>query len=151
MCPSVETGHYVDIMNPGEGFANIGRRTAEFFHLGMNYIEKCLFGELWNSDGRSKMGTLHGECERLCRSQVDPNVMKTYDEDKRFIINYVNANIIEAAMTYFRYGPEGGISLTAYSTCFRSLEEQTQWVYEVFDSFIDQYIYPCWSGENKRR
>ena len=33
---------------------------------------------------------------------------------------------------------------------FRSLEDQTQWVYEVFGSFIDQYIYPCLSGENKQ-
>ena len=33
---------------------------------------------------------------------------------------------------------------------FRSLEEQTQLVYEVFGSFIDQYVYPCWSGENKQ-
>ena len=62
-------------MNPGGRFANIGRRTAEFIHLGMNYMEKCLFGELWNSDGRSKMGTLRGECECLCRPQVDLNVM----------------------------------------------------------------------------
>ena len=102
-------------MNPGERFANIGWCTAEFFHLGMNYIEKCLFSELWKSDGRSEMSTLRGECERLCRSQVDPNVMKSYDADKRFIINYVNANIIEAAMTFSWYGREGGISLTADS------------------------------------
>ena len=32
--------------------------------------------------------------------------MKAYDADKRFIINNVNANIIEAAMTFFLYGPE---------------------------------------------
>ena len=108
----------LDIMNPGERFANICSRTEAFFHLGMNYMEKCLFGELWNSDGRSEMSTLRGECERLGRSQVDPNVMKAFDADKRFIINYVNANIIEAAMTFFRYGPEGRISRTAYSICF---------------------------------
>ena len=51
----------LDIMNPRERLANIGRSTAEFFHLGINYMEKCLFGELWNSDGISEMGTLRGE------------------------------------------------------------------------------------------
>ena len=140
----------LDNMNPGERFANIGRCTAEFFHLGMNYMEKCLFGELWNGDGRSELGTLRGECERLCRSQVDPNVMKAYDADKRFIMNYVNANIIEAAMTFFGMDEREGSPSLHTPPVFRNLEEQAQWVYEVFGGFIDQYVYPCWSGENKQ-
>ena len=44
----------LDNINPRERFANLGRCTAEFFHLGMNYMEKCVFDELWNKDGNSQ-------------------------------------------------------------------------------------------------
>ena len=140
----------LDNINPGERFANIGRCTAEFFHLGMNYMEKCIFSELWNGDGRTEMGTLRGECERLCRSQVDPNVMKAYDADKRFVSNYINANIIEAAMTFFGMEDRNSHPTLQTPPRFNGLEEQTQWVYDVFGNFVDQYVYPCWSGEDKQ-
>ena len=32
----------LDNINPRERFANLGQCTAEFFHLGMNYMEKCI-------------------------------------------------------------------------------------------------------------
>ena len=113
-------------------------------------MEKCIFDELWNTDGRSEVGTLRGECERICRSQVDTNVMKAYDADKRFVSNYVNANIVEAALTFFGMDERNGSPTQQTPPEFSNLDEQTQWVYDTFGRFIDQYVYPCWSGEDKQ-
>ena len=136
-------------INPRDRFANLGRCTAEFFHLGMNYLEKCVYEELWNKEGRTEMGTLRGECERICRSEVDTNVMKAYDADKRYLKNYLNANIVEAGMTFFGMENVNDLPTLHQPPSFNDAEEQKTWVYEVFGEFVDKYVFPCWSGEDK--
>lgn len=37
----------LDNLDDQDKFVNIGACVAEFFHLGMNYLEKVVFGELW--------------------------------------------------------------------------------------------------------
>ena len=108
------------------------------------------FEELWNKDGRSELGTLHGECERVCRSQVDPNVIKAYDADKRYVSNYLNANMVEACMTFFGMDDRNVAPTIHHPPKFNDAQEQKVWVYEVFGTFVDKFIFPCWSGEDKQ-
>ncbi|CAG2238691.1 unnamed protein product [Mytilus edulis] len=70
-------------INPNDEFQNVGRCVAEFFHLGMNFLEKVIFAEMWNKKGLVEAGTLRGECERISRKGVDTNVMNAYEEDKK--------------------------------------------------------------------
>ncbi|CAC5407911.1 unnamed protein product [Mytilus coruscus] len=84
-------------IDPQDRFSHIGR-CVEFFHLGMNYLEKVIFGELWNVEGVVEKGNPRGQCERLTE---DPKIMKAYEADKDFVDNYLSANIIEALMSFF--------------------------------------------------
>ncbi len=88
-------------IDPRQRFAHIGRCTYEFFHLSMNYLERMIFDPLWNKTGLTEVGMLRGECERISRNEVDPDVMKAYDADKRYVINYMHANMVEASMEFF--------------------------------------------------
>lgn len=54
--------------------------TFEFFHLGMNYIDK-VFKARWEEQHQD-IGTLHGEKERIMRKTVNVDMAKAYDTDR---------------------------------------------------------------------
>ena len=90
---------------------------------------------------------LRGECERISRNSVNPNVMKAYEGDKRFVINYVHALMLEAAMDFFRMETRND---TLHSPpTFTNPQQQKEWVYAKFGQIIDEYVYPVWTGNDK--
>ena len=84
---------------PNGHFAHLGPATFEFFHLGMNYLDKMVFDRLWSKE--EELGTLQGERERIIHESVDADVDKAYEVDKLFFKNYVAAHLVEAAFDYF--------------------------------------------------
>ena len=133
---------------PHDRFAHIGRCVSEFFHLGMNYMEKVIFGPLWNKEGRLEAGTLRGECERISRHGVDPNPMKAYDDDVRFVNNFTSAYVVEAVMDYFGMDNRNDVPRKNSPPQFDSEDSLASWVYETFGEIINKYAFPCWSGND---
>lgn len=58
---------------------------------------------MWNKCGIVEAGTLRDECESVSRKGVDANVMKAYEEDKKFVNSYVTANLVVAVMTTLKW------------------------------------------------
>jgi hypothetical protein len=136
-------------LDPRERFSRLGRCTYEFFHLGMNYMERMLFDELWNKSGLVEVGMLRGECERISRNSVEPNVMKVYDADKRFVINYVHALMVEVAMDFFGMETRNDTPTHHIPPKFTNPQQQKEWVYATFGQIVDEYVYPVWTGNDK--
>ncbi|VDI11762.1 Hypothetical predicted protein [Mytilus galloprovincialis] len=128
-------------INPNDEFKNVGRCVAEFFHLGMNFLEKVIFAEMWNKTGLVEAGTLRGECERISRKGVDTNVMNAYEEDKKYVSSYVTSNLVVAVMHFFGMETEND---NPVRNCPRAQESS----YDLMGKFVDKYIFPVWSGEN---
>ncbi|XP_071127588.1 uncharacterized protein [Mytilus edulis] len=134
-------------IDPQDQFSHIRRCVAECFHLGMNYLEKVVFGELWNVEGVVEKGTLRGECERLSRKTVDPKVMKAYEADKDFVDNYLSANIIEALMSYFGMDNQNDFpTQNLPPTSFDDDRAREIWTYNTLEQFVDTFVFPSWSG-----
>ena len=129
-------------------FANLKPVTFEFFHLGMNFLEKAVIGSLWNNNGIAELGTLKCEVERTLRKSFDINVMKAYDADRDFVISYTKALIVEAAMDYFGLTERNDVPSSNVPPVFNDKENQKEWVYHHIGELIDNYIFPAWSGKD---
>ncbi|CAC5407167.1 unnamed protein product [Mytilus coruscus] len=132
-------------INPNGEFRNIGRCVAEFFHLGMNFLEKVIFGEMWNKSGIIEAGTLRGECERISRKGVDANVMNAYEEDKKFVTSYVTSNLVVAVMHFFGMETEND---NPSRNCPSAQSKESS--HDLMGIFVDKYIFPIWSGESNQ-
>ena len=55
------------LRNLNKRFANFGPTTFEFFHLGMNFLDKIVFGPIWSSR-EEEFGTLYWEKEQIVKS-----------------------------------------------------------------------------------
>ncbi|XP_045208850.2 uncharacterized protein LOC123560755 [Mercenaria mercenaria] len=135
----------LDNLEPHDRFANIGRVTAEFFHLSMNLLEKGCFGELWSKEEDVELGTMRGECERVSRKEVDPNVMKAYDEDKRFAMNYLDSVTVEAALDFFDME-----NFNSIPNKLPPKDNALDWIKENIGKMVDKYVFPAWSGETQQ-
>ncbi|XP_071109877.1 uncharacterized protein [Haliotis cracherodii] len=130
-------------------FEHLSPTTFEFFHLGMNFLEKPIICVLWNEDGIAELGTLKCGVERTFRNSFDTNVMKAYDSDRDFILSYTRALIVEAGKQFF-----GMIDHNSYPTInipprFNNQQEQKDWEYETLGKPIDRFIFPCWTGNDE--
>ena len=132
--------------NPHERFAHLGPVTFEFFHLGMNYMDKILFGKLYKADGSLDIGTMKAEQERILRHSVDPNVMEAYDANKDFIMSFMNAFIVEAALSFFGMDDLNAAPTQHIPPVFNNADDQREWVYEALGELVDRYVFPGWSG-----
>lgn len=132
--------------DPKIRFAHLGPTTFEFFHLGMNYLEKAIFGGLWNNNGPLDVGTMKCEKERITRHSVDPNVMKAYDADKDYTESCINAYMIEAVMQFFGMEERNDAPTKNQPPNFQSCEEEKEWVLNTVGELVDCFVYPCWSG-----
>ena len=77
-------------------FKNLSPITFEFFHLGMNFLEKTVVGSLWNDEGVFELGTLKCEVERIIRKSFNANVKVAYEADRDFVHSFTRAYVIEA-------------------------------------------------------
>ena len=134
--------------NPHDRFAHLGPITFEFYHLGMNFMEKVIFRRLWKDDSQRDMGTMNSEATRIFRHSVDPDVMKAYDADKEFILSFAHAYIIEAAMDFFGMAERNDMPTRNIPPQFANDHEKRLWAYEMMGKIIDSYVFPAWSGNN---
>lgn len=133
--------------DPSARFAHLGPTTFEFFHLGMNFLEKIIFGTLWNKNGAVEMGTLKCEKERVIRNNVDPDVMKAYESDKDFVNSFTSSYIIEALMDYFGLTQRNDAPTQNIPPTFSNEMEQKEWVYDKIGEVVDEYVFPAWCGK----
>ncbi|WAR09971.1 LOW QUALITY PROTEIN: hypothetical protein MAR_035047, partial [Mya arenaria] len=119
-------------------FNNIGRCVFEFFHLGMNYLKRAIFDRLWNEDGKVEVGTMRGECERIFRNNVDPNVNKSYEDDNRFVVGF---KLVEAAIEFFNLENLD----SSLDVSIESSEDKEEWGKERLKQFVEEYIFPIWT------
>ena len=120
-----------------------------FFHLGMNYLEKYVLGSLWNNDGPAELGTMKCEAERIFRHSVDTNVMKAYDADRDFALSFFGAYVVEAALSYFGMETRNDAPSKHVPPDMATDLEKTQWVMETIGKFVDEMVFPCWTGNDK--
>ena len=93
------------------------------------------------------MGTLRGECERVSRKNVDPNVMKAYEDDKKFLMNYLTASVVEGLLHFFDMNDRNGFPQRNVPPVFNSDLERNEWVCNTLGDFVDEYVFPAWSGK----
>ena len=137
--------------NPQERLVNLGPTTFEFFHLGMNFLENMVFKSLWQDRGILEIGTLKCEKERIMRHNVNPDVMKAYDQDKDFFESYTNAFIIEATMEFFGMTGRNDAPTLNISPEFTDEEQETDWIQQKIGEIVDKYVFPCWSGSDQEK
>ena len=128
--------------------ANLGPATFEFFHLGMNYLNKMVFDTLWNKQGEEELGTLRGERERINRKSVDPDVAKAYEADKLFFLNYTSAHIVESALDFFGMDSRNDYPTKNQPPQDASPEQRKAWVYQAVGDMLDEYCFRHWSGHD---
>ena len=131
-------------------FANLGPATFEFFHLGMNYLDKMVFDTLWNKQGEEELGTLRGERERINRKSVDFDVAKAYEADKLFFLNYTSAHIVESALDFFGMESRNDYPTKNQPPQDASPEERRAWVYQAVGDLLDKYCFRHWSGQDRQ-
>ena len=103
---------------------------------------------MWNKDGLVEMGTLRGECERISRKGVDFNVMKAYEEDRKFVHSYVTANLVVAVMHFFGMKTENDNPSKNCPPDLSDINQRKQWLHEIMEKFVDKYIFPIWSRQS---
>ncbi|WAR28244.1 hypothetical protein MAR_013948 [Mya arenaria] len=127
--------------DPEDRFNNIGRCVFEFFHLGMNYLKTAIFDRLWNENGKIEVGTMRRECERIFRKNIDPNVSNSYEDDKRFVVGFVEAYVVEAAMEFFNLENLD----SSLDVSIESSEDKQEWGKERLMQFVEEFIFPIWT------
>ena len=133
-------------VDPRDRFAHLGTVTFEFFHLGMNYLEKVIINSLWNDAGPLELGTLRGETERVLRKTFKTNVMLAYQADKEFVLSFFNSYLVEALMDFFGMEAENDPPTKNVPPDFDTPEEEKMWVTETLGTFIDMYVFCDLSG-----
>ena len=136
-------------INPRDRFDHIGPITFEFFHLGMNFMEKVIFRRLWKKDSEREIGTMRAECERIFRHFVSPDVMTAYDSDKEFLNSFVNAYVVEAAMDFFGLEDRNSFPTVHKPPNFENDYEIKEWVQTTLGKFVDTYVFPSWCGKDQ--
>lgn len=110
-------------------FEDLSPTTFEFFHLGMNFLEKLIVHVLWNEDGIAGFGTIKCEVERTFRNSFDTNVMKAYYSDHDFILSYTRALIVEAGKQFFGMNDHNSYPTINIPPRFNNPQEHKDWVY----------------------
>ncbi len=134
--------------DPAARFEHLLPFTFEFLHLGFNFLEKACINRLYNKTGIAEVGTLKGEITRTFRNDFNTDVIKAYDADKNFVLDFTAALQVEGIKHFFgihdiNQGPTKNIPPT-----FSSKKEKKEWVFTVVGEFVDKYIFPCWTGND---
>ena len=133
--------------NLNKRFANLGPTTFEFFHLGMNFLEKIVFEPLWSTEAE-ELGTLYGEKERISRDSVNTKVQNAYEADKDYFVSFTSSYLVEAALDFFQMDTRNDYPTKNKPLEGATPEQQKSWCHETLSNFIDIYCFPCWSGND---
>ncbi len=135
-------------VDPAARFDHLLPFTMEMLHFGFNFCQRACVDGLFNKNGIAEVGTLKGEVNRTFRSSFNADVIKAYEADKQFILDYNAALQVEAVKHYFtildvNQGPTQHIPPN-----FTSKQEKKEWVYKHYGEIVDRYIFPCWTGND---
>jgi hypothetical protein len=124
--------------------------TFEFFHLAMNFLETVIFKRLYSNASDMEVGTMKSQASRLGRKDIDPDVIKAYYADKDFFLSLYRAYVVEALLEHFNMTDLNDIPEDFPKP---GCDEKTKgtWLEENLGSFVDQVIYPAWSGRAKEK
>lgn len=127
-----------------ESFSHLGPVTIEYFHT-FFHIQRMVFNQLFKSCD-VEAGTMNQAKERLHRSSVDPDGLKAYEANKDFLISYHKSYLVSAVCNF--YGMQSRFDQPTLNTppLHATQEEISTWVAVTLGRFVDEYIFPCWSG-----
>ena len=129
-------------------FNLLGPVTFEFFHLQMNFLEKVIFGKLYDAESDLDIGTMKAAANRLRRKNVNPEVIKAFDDDKDFFISFYKAYVIEAVLEYLKLEDCNSVPPDAPGPDSDPISKK-QWLNDTIGPFVDQVIYPAWSRKGR--
>lgn len=128
-------------------FGSLCPITFEHFHLMMRFLEKIIFGKLYDKESDLEIGTMRCEAQRIHRNEIDPEVMKAYDADREFTISFYKSYVIEALMEYLGMENLNDIPADIPTPDSRNVQE---WISEKIGDFVDRYIFPGWSRKEEQ-
>ncbi len=139
---------HLRLRNPynDERIDQLGPVTFEFLHLMMNILTKMIYHRLYK-DSDMEQGTMKHAKERIHRHSVDPNDLKKYDQNRDLFISFFRMNLIEAATEFFGMEDRHGMPTKHIPPAFENDEEKKTWVYETLGRFIDEMVFPKFSGK----
>ena len=138
--------------NPADRFEHIDPITCEFFHLGMNFLEKIVFRRLWHEEAHAEVGTMKCAQQRWCRKKVSANVKKAYDPDKEFFLSFVRGYVIEGILEFFGMDDVNSTPTTNKPPdVFKSQQEMEKWVYNTLGQFVDEYVWRSFAGTKEEQ
>jgi hypothetical protein len=122
---------------PDDRFEWLTPISAEFFHLAMKLLA-VIFKRLYNKDSKLEPGTMTYEQLSIQRKDVGPDVKKSYNEDKDFTVNYVNAHVIELIQHYFDIDDKDGLPRSKVIP--EDPSKQYEWACDEFRAMITSSV-----------
>ena len=106
------------------------------------------FRQLYSPDSDGEKGTMKNEQEQIMRHNVHKDVKQNYDADKDFFLSFFHAYIVEAAIEFFGMDDRNSIPTKHVLPPNANNDEIATWVQEKLELFIDEMVFPAWSGRN---